>query len=513
MRADAPQDPVSHSSSAATSSRMKWLLVVCVFLGLALRAIEAHGKSLWLDELHTLFLADSGSLGEIVDKVRSDFHPPLFFWVLSLLREVDAHSQRCLPILLSMLTLLPLWSIAKQGGLGQLARVSLCGVFLFAPCQIQYGSELRSYSALQLVSVLLVWAALTSRARPRTRILTFGIVTVVGLYLHYFTAVTVVSVGIVRCCMRPHGSLPLKALVLSGTIGVALFLPWILEAESWMVTNPDQILSWKVVPDRAAWHVWLHSLQAGALVPMRMLVPVMAGLGEPSASLIRIAAALLFAAVGVLALSIARRAAQRSMPAGIEVMQAALLVSFVAYAMALALCLILWKRVPLQYFMVASWGWPLFIGMGVHCMRRDRLAKGVAGVVLLAGFVAGLCHAHGASREDIEAGVRAALSVGQGRDAVYSAVLMQPVHYPHVMPWKYSADAATTSGLDVREPYEVPAGNAPGGQRPVIVVTRKSDPEGPRAIKRLWGSILVGRQLVETLEIDSATRVYVFETR
>src|SRR5262245_58847435 len=127
------QDSVSPASEAATSFKVKWAVAVCVLLGLGLRGIEAREKSLWLDEYHTLYLADSDTLGEIVDKGARDFHPPAFFWALSLLREVAPHGQRLFPVLLSLLTLIPLWSIARQGGLGQLARLSLCGVYLFAP--------------------------------------------------------------------------------------------------------------------------------------------------------------------------------------------------------------------------------------------------------------------------------------------------------------------------------------------------------------------------------------------
>lgn len=57
--------------------------------------------------------------------MRSDFHPPGFFWVLSAFRNLEPHLQRWLPILLSMLTLLPLWSIARQGGLGEVARLTV----------------------------------------------------------------------------------------------------------------------------------------------------------------------------------------------------------------------------------------------------------------------------------------------------------------------------------------------------------------------------------------------------
>jgi hypothetical protein len=68
MLAGSPQNREDNPPLAATSSRVKWILAVCILLGLVLRGIEAHEKSLWLDELHSLHIADSDSFDEIVDK-------------------------------------------------------------------------------------------------------------------------------------------------------------------------------------------------------------------------------------------------------------------------------------------------------------------------------------------------------------------------------------------------------------------------------------------------------------
>ncbi len=160
------------------------------------------------------------------------------------MRGLDPHAQRWIPILFSLLTLLPLWSIACAGGLGPLARVTVCGVFLFAPYQVQYGAELRSYSAVQLVSVLLVWAAVTSRAAAGVRLAVFGLATAIGLYLHYGVAVAVLSIGFARCVVRPAGSVSLPAMIAVGTLGVLSFLPWLVSAESWLFTFWLTIVRW-----------------------------------------------------------------------------------------------------------------------------------------------------------------------------------------------------------------------------------------------------------------------------
>jgi len=490
---------------------LRWALAACVLLGLALRGIEARGKSLWLDEYHTLYLADSGSLGEIVAKGASDVHPPAFFWALSFLRDVAPHGQRFFPILLSLLTLIPLWSIARQGGLGSLARLSMCGLFLFAPYQIQYGAELRSYSALQLLSVVLVWAAVTSSARAWVRIGVFGLATALGLYVHYFVAVAVVSVGLARCFTRPPGSLSLRALVAAGTAGVVLFVPWVVAQEEWLLRDPAEVLDWAGVPPQALPSVWSRNLQQAAMLPARTLVPMIGGLGAPCAGPMRIAATLLIAAAGFGIAHVAWRSWKRTLPAGSGAVSSALLAGALGSVAVTALCLCVWKRVPLQYFAVAAWAWPMLVGLGVQCVPGARLARLTTALVLLASLAAGASHALGASREDTEAGVVAAVSAGRDRNALYTAVLWQPDWYPHTLPFRFRAPGVHDAELDVREPAEVPPGDAPGGERDVIVVTRRTEPER-YALRELWAPILRGRHLAQILQVDAVTRVYVFES-
>lgn len=503
---------MSRAPEAVTTLWGKGALVACVLLGLGLRLVEAHGKSLWLDEYHTLYLADSDTLGELVAKGASDVHPPAFFWALSLLRGLAPHEQRILPILLSLLTLIPLWSIARQGGLAPLARLALGGVFLFAPYQVQYGAELRSYSALQLLSVTLVWAAVTSQARAWVRIGVFGLATALGLYVHYLVAVTVLCVGLARCLSRPPGSASLRALVVAGTLGVAVFLPWVQAQEEWVLRDPTEVLEWSGLPPRALPSVWASNLQRAAAVPVRTLVPQIGGLGAPYAGLMRAAAALLFAAVGVGILYILWRIRERTLPVGSAAVWSALRVGALGFVAVTVLCLVVWKRVPLQYFAVAAWAWPLLVGLGVHCAPGARLARLSTALVLLSALAAGTCHVLGASREDTEAGVVAAVRAGLGRDALYTAVLWQPDWYPHTLPFRFRAPGVHDGDLDVREPEEIPPGDAPGGERTVIVVTRRTEPER-YAFRELWAPILRERRLAQTLEIDAVTRVYVFEPR
>ena len=91
-------------------------------------------------------------------------------------------------------------------------------------------------------------------------------------------------------------------------------------------------------------------------------------------------------------------------------------------------------------------------------------------------------------------------------------MLWQPEGYPHCLPYRYCG-APGLAEIDLREPGEIPAGDAPGGERPIIVVTRSTNPEGFRSDPTLWNPIRQGRRIAEMLQIDPSTRVYVYESR
>ena len=124
-----------------------------------------------------------------------------------------------------------------------MARLALCGVFLFVPYQVQYGAELRTYSALQLAAVSMVWAAgddpcgargasVGLRVRRRARHL--------RALLHLSPPLPA-PVRPIWCC-APPGALTRRAVLAAGTVGVLLFVPWFLTYFSWLYTDPEQML-------------------------------------------------------------------------------------------------------------------------------------------------------------------------------------------------------------------------------------------------------------------------------
>lgn len=492
------------------------LLAALVLAGLALRGIEAALKSLWLDEFHTLHAALAPDLAGLVERIRIDFHPPLYFaWVHGLLEVVPlerAQLLRWLSIAGGMASLVPLLALARRMALSPLARAVAVAVFATAPYQLMFGTELRAYPFLELFSVCLAWAAFTDRARARTRFAVFALATALGLYHHYFAALAVVAVGAVRLFVRAPGLLSWRALVAAGALGVLAFLPWVAIDESWIFEDPGALVRTDMVtPNNAApdgksvaeGTFFDQDLLKVAVVPLRTVVPRMGSLGGGAAWGARAGALVFFGTVAALLWRLLR-APRRAQPARGEpaIVWGVLATSATAYALTILVCMWIWDRVPEQYFMIAAWGWPLLAGLLVDRLPDGRARRRAALALVLSCLVMGTSHALGASREDTRAGVRSALREG-GPEALYTCVLWQPPWYSDRLPLQVYAPLAASC-----EPKEVPRATDSGGARRVVVTTRF--PTWGKDPAR-WSTIRAGRELVKTVQVDHVTWVHVLD--
>lgn len=489
------------------------LVALTVVVGALLRGVEAGRKSLWLDEFHSLFIAAGSGFSDIVERVRMDFHPPLYYLWLHLLDGVDAHALRSLSILASLATLVPLLSLARTAGLSPLARFVACGVFCTAPYQLLYGAELRAYSILQLATLVLVWAAFTDRATPRTRFYVFTGAAALGLYHHYFTAVAILAVGAARLVVRTPTLLRWRSIVAAGALGVVLFMPWIAATESWIFTDPGVMFRPDDPEDFVAETApaEIHGgffeqdfTKAAAVVP-RTFVPMLGSLGPTAGKVAFVAAGAFFGLVTLaflrLALAFGRGEERQLLMLRNPALVGTLGAGIVAYTLTLFVCLFAWRRVPEQYFVVGAWLWPFFAAVLVDAFASRPGRRGVAAAFVALSLVLGVCHAWGTSREDMRAGIELALREGRGRDALYTCLLWQPDHYSDVTPLEiYAPDVPAV------EPRDVPPGSPT-----VIVITRKVNLDGWRSQEEKLIPIRDGRELVKSVQIDEATWVHVFE--
>lgn len=507
----------AHATDVAPTAEPGARAVVLAFVaGLLLRGLEAAGKSLWLDELHTLELASRPSFTELNALLAQDVHTPAFYLAVQALYGVlGAHALRWIAVLASLLTLVPLLAIARAAGLSPSARAVVAGLFATLPFQIQWGAELRPYAWLELAAVTATWAAFTPSRSARGRLargLVFAGAVALGLYTHFAAAFIVVVVCAVRLVLRRPGWPSLAQILGGGALGIALFLPWMASTHAWVFVHPSG--PWREGQDVAADTTGFGSEelddarrpvaelgQKPLQLPIQTLVPRMGSLRGTPAWLARGGlVGLLVGLAGLVGGALAGRREGRRPGAELVGAVGASVLATVLLAIA---CVQLKNRIPLQYFTLSAWAWPLVFGALVDGLpaRRRTLA---ACFLVAASATAGLGQALGAPREDLRGAVRLAVAEATARDAWLTAVLWQPRSYAHTTLFRiYAADA------DAVEPEAVPGVDEAGGERPVVIVTRNA-PDSGFTNWGGWGPLQVGRKRVAVTHLDEGVSVYVW---
>ncbi len=484
---------------STTSHRVPLLLAVAtVAAGILVRVVEA-GKSVWLDELHTMQLVRQPGVGDLIALIRHDVHAPLFYLALMPWGGAAVASLRWIPLLTGLLAIPILMDLLRQWGFGRAAVMGLAGTLLLAPFQIRYGVELRPYAWLQVFAVIALWAGLGRRGSERFRMAVFAAAVTCGLYVHYLMAVPVVALGAARLLSRPKGVLPLQRLMLAGVIGVLLFLPWIFTSESWLLHDPSRFFrdehaaaSAPVEPEPATPSVLPQLAQA---LP-RILTPSLRGLGAVGFGLVVAG----WAAMIVFLVRAGRDVlGGRRLPGGRGLL-AILSTGFLGFVLTVVASVEVWKRLPIQYFATVAWGWAVLVAVLIEGSPERRRRTTMLILLAALGLMAA-GQAAGRPREDLRGAVDLAREWGAGRDLHYTALMRQPGHYDPIEVWKVLAP-------DVRavSPEEIP----PGDGRGIVVVARKVDPRTAGVSKAVLDRITEGRVLARARRLDDAVQVFLY---
>jgi hypothetical protein len=239
-------------------------------------------------------------------------------------------------------------------------------------------------------------------------------------------------------------------------------------------------------------------------VPAQTLVPRIDSLGGSPAWLARAGfAGLLVGLAGLVGGALAgRREGRRP---GAEVVGAVSVSALVSVVLAVA-CLRFKNRLPLQYFVLSAWAWPLVYAALVDGLPA-RLRALAACVLVAASATAGLGQALGAPREDLQGAVRFAVERATASGAWLTAVLWQTGAYARNTLFRVYAPEA-----HVVEPRAVPGVSEADGQRPVVVVTRNAPDKGPTNWGD-WGPLQEGRKRIDAAHFDGRVSVYVWGPR
>jgi hypothetical protein len=161
-----------------------------MILHLAVTLPLAWILNIWADEASTLYTTQNGFLRAFQNALFDEKQAPLYFWILSLWREISGSIffARFFSILCSLLAIKFFFDLLRRL-FTQNAAIFVTAVFALHPFLIWASLEIRVYSLIVLLSVLLLKffedGFLSEDAKKSARIVFFAF-SVIGLYTSYY---------------------------------------------------------------------------------------------------------------------------------------------------------------------------------------------------------------------------------------------------------------------------------------------------------------------------------------
>lgn len=208
------------------------ILITSLIIGAVLRwlRIDAHG--FWFDEAFSGLIAKL-TLAQILTNVTATVHPPgyyalLHYWLT--LGQTEA-------IIRSLSALFSLAAIPLLYGLGHWLfgrpTAALAALLMaLAPFQVYYAQETRMYSLIVFLAATVTWLFLRSVILNNSWLqwLSYAIVAVLGLYVHYFVAFLLFGLHLWWLINVDNYKSTLKHLILTDALVALLFLPQLGQA-------------------------------------------------------------------------------------------------------------------------------------------------------------------------------------------------------------------------------------------------------------------------------------------
>jgi mannosyltransferase len=205
-------------------------VAAAVVVGTVARFVQR--SPLWLDEALSVNIARL-PVSDLLDALRHDGHPPLYYLLLHFWMEVFGESDvavRALSGIVSVATLPLAWVAGRRLAGTTAARWAVVALAL-SPFAVRYGTEARMYSLVMLL-VLAGYLLLTDALERPTWARLGGLAVISGLLLlsHYWAFYLVAAVGgllVLRVWRRPAGRAATVRVAIAIAAGGVLFLPWL----------------------------------------------------------------------------------------------------------------------------------------------------------------------------------------------------------------------------------------------------------------------------------------------
>lgn len=276
-----------------TAVRKSYLwLVFCLIAQVTLLTHRLDLLPMWGDELFTVQAAQQ-PVGAMIEKVRADIHPPLYFLLAHYWTSFapgDVLIQlRLLSVVFALLATIALDRLWLKYAPPRV-RVWCLSLWTFSACLLLYSRMARSYSLQVLGFVVVAWAAWRwSRELASWKLLLLwsGSLTAL-LYTHYVPGIAAWAGANVLLLRHARGRL--GRLLAGNLIVLAAYLPWIVTLSSvlaawrarsgWLLLTDNRFLETGV---KLAY--WVFSFLYGEAISVWML-PVTALLAIPIAWLL-----------------------------------------------------------------------------------------------------------------------------------------------------------------------------------------------------------------------------------
>lgn len=143
-----PADPLLTHPATGVRQRAAVALVLILSAAAALRFAALGQESFWVDEIHSLRIAQTGGPVAILTALRDDVHPPFFFWVLHgwlAIAPATEVGARSLSALIGVLSVAALYGWGRALRLPRTACLLAAALLAIHPHALWYSQEVRMY--------------------------------------------------------------------------------------------------------------------------------------------------------------------------------------------------------------------------------------------------------------------------------------------------------------------------------------------------------------------------------